>query len=155
MESLIIPVPVSEVVPHQGSMVLLRNVIAHGADGTVCDLEIHSQSLFLQEGGVPSWVALEYIAQAVAAHGGMVTRAAGGKPEVGFLIGARRVDFFVPHLMKGSRLHVAVHRTWGDEELFSFQGTLRDATTDKVLAQTQLNLFKPKNLSSFLEGKSA
>lgn len=153
MDALKAPLPAAEVAPHRGRMLLLRNVIAHAAGGTACDVEIRPDNLFFREGGVPAWVSVELMAQTVAAHSGMTGRASGKGPEIGFLIGVRRAAFHVPSFREGALLHVEVSPVWGEDELYSFSGLVRDAATGDVVAEAQLNLFKPRNLKEFLGGK--
>src|SRR5207245_182029 len=57
-------------------MILLTRILAHAEKRTTCAVEISSASAFLDgQGGVPAWVALEYMAQCIAAHGGLRGRA--------------------------------------------------------------------------------
>lgn len=79
-----------ELMPHASSMRLLSRVIGHSPELTCCELEVAASALFLDEAGaVPAWVALEWMAQCIAAHGGLVALAAGRKPPNGVLVGAR------------------------------------------------------------------
>ena len=149
MDPLIPPIPAAELVPQQGKMVLLRNAIAGGTNSTLCDADLRADGLFSRQGKVPSWVGLELLAQAVAAHAGLAARREGKSPEIGFLIGARSAEFSAPFFPSGRILHVMAEKLWGDEELFSFDGTVRDAATDEVLARARLNFFRPRDLKSF------
>ena len=57
---------------------------------TVC---IGEDSMFFEPPhGVPGYVGLEYIAQTIAAHGGLRARAVGEPVRIGFLLGTRRYD---------------------------------------------------------------
>ena len=67
--------PVEDVLPHAGGMVFLSRVLSHERHRTVCEVEIDRQSLLGDvSGGVPAWIGLEYMAQCVAAHGGVAAR---------------------------------------------------------------------------------
>ena len=89
--------PVDDVLPQAGRMVLLTRILRHAEDRTTCAVEISSASAFLDgQGGVPAWVALEYMAQCIAAHGGLRARAAGDPVALGFLLGSRSVALHTP-----------------------------------------------------------
>ncbi|MBI5245223.1 MAG: 3-hydroxylacyl-ACP dehydratase [Elusimicrobia bacterium] len=151
MDTLTPPVEARDVVPHSGRMVLLRRVISHDAQGTVCDAVLTPESMFLEDGEVPAWVGLEYMAQAVAAHAGMADRARGVGPSVGFLLGSRRVDIRTRGFTPGQTLHVSARRVWGEGELFVFDCSVQDAVTRRTLVAAQLNLYRPKEIERFLE----
>lgn len=150
MVKVTLPLPAEGVVPHKGRLSLLRNVIAHSSSETVCDVAIDAGSLFHRNGGVRSWVALEYMAQAVAAHAGMIARQAGEKPRVGFLLGARRLELTVPYFKDGIILHVRAKHLWGEGNLFSFHCDVSLAGSDRPVASAELNVFRPPDVDHFL-----
>src|SRR5216117_2656546 len=66
---------IEEVLPQAGRMVLLTRIVGHTEERTTCAVEFSTASPFYDgQGGVPAWVALEYMAQCVAAHGGLRAR---------------------------------------------------------------------------------
>jgi predicted hotdog family 3-hydroxylacyl-ACP dehydratase len=142
---------VDEVVPHRRPMSLLRHVIAHDRRSTVCDIQIGRETLFLTGKRVESWVGLEYMAQAVAAHAGMVGRRQRKPVKIGFLLGTRLIDFFTDGFVLGQTLHVLARHVWGEGELFSFDCTITDAVDGRRLAAAQLNVFRPADPDSFFE----
>lgn len=137
----------AEIVPHSGAMVLLSQVLSHREDQTVCSAEIDEQSLFHDaEGSVASWVGLEYMAQCIAAHGGLVGRANGTPPQVGFLLGSRGVVFHTTRFLAGQRVEVTARRVWGKSPgMVSFDCVVEDATTRARLVEGRLNCFVPEN----------
>jgi predicted hotdog family 3-hydroxylacyl-ACP dehydratase len=151
MAKMSLPVRADEVVPHKPPMSLLGRVIAHDADSTVCEVRIDADTLFLEEGRVESWVGLEYMAQAVAAHAGMVSRSRGEPPEIGFWLGTRLADFFTDGYPLGQTLHVTVRHVWGEGELFSFDCSIADAADGRSLAAAQLNVFRPADVDAILK----
>jgi predicted hotdog family 3-hydroxylacyl-ACP dehydratase len=126
-------------------MVLLSRVLHHEADRTVCAVDIDAQSMFRDAAGnVAAWVGIEYMAQCIAAHAGLLGRASGKPPLMGFLIGSRRIDFHAPGFRRGQTLEVTADRVWGGAEgLASFDCTLLDASTRAVLAEGRLSCFTP------------
>jgi len=84
--------PIREVVPHSGGMSLLDRIVSHDATETVCLARIEDSRLFADANDcVPAWVGLEYMAQCIAVHGGLLARAAGDAPSPGLFLGTRRM----------------------------------------------------------------
>jgi predicted hotdog family 3-hydroxylacyl-ACP dehydratase len=136
--------PVRELIPHEGPMVLLDRVLAHDEDATTCSIAIADQLAFREDdGSVPVWFGIEYMAQCIAVHAALVLRAEGQvEPPRGFLVGARGVRFHVERFDPSQRLEATATRRWaGSRSLISFECALRDATGGKVLAEGRLNCF--------------
>lgn len=139
--------PVRDLVPHAGPMVLLDAVIAHDAESTTCSIEIAAQELFREpDGSVRVWIGIEYMAQCIAVHAGLVRRAEGNFEQPrGFLVGARALRFHVDRFRDGQRLLATARRRWaGASTLASFDCALQDAESGHVLAEGRLNCFVPR-----------
>jgi predicted hotdog family 3-hydroxylacyl-ACP dehydratase len=64
----------------------------------------------------------------------------GEPPRMGFLLGGRRITFHVARFRRGDRLRVEARRVWGGPGgLASFDCSLEDAATGKLLAEGRLN----------------
>jgi predicted hotdog family 3-hydroxylacyl-ACP dehydratase len=153
MGKINLPLSVDQVVPHKAPMSLLRHVISHTPEVTVCDVRIEKDTVFLESGGVGSWVGLEYMAQAVAAHAGMSSRREGKPPDIGFWLGTRQADFFADHYRLGQTLHVLARHVWGEGDLFSFDCSISDAANGRCLAKAQLNVYRPDDVKRILKGE--
>ena len=133
--------PVADLLPHAGRMVLLTRVLAHTKTQTTCAVEISPGSVFADaDGGVPAWVALEYMAQCIAAHGGLRASAAGEPVAIGVLLGTRSVTLHTSRFHPGQRLEVEATHVWGEQEFFSFACTVRDARTRAMLVEGTLTV---------------
>jgi predicted hotdog family 3-hydroxylacyl-ACP dehydratase len=133
--------PVAEVLPHAGRMVLLSGVLAHTETATMCAAQIDRDTMFADaDGGVPAWVALEYMAQCIAAHGGLRARAAGDPVVPGVLLGTRSLVLHVPRFTAGQRLRITATHVWGEHDFFSFACTVRDEATDTMLVEATLTV---------------
>ena len=143
--------PVAEILPQRGRMMLLSAVLEHSDEHTVCAVEVGADGPFVTaDGAVPALMGIEYMAQCVAAHAGLRGRAKGEEPRVGFLIGARRLDFRSRTGFRvGQRLIVEVTRAWGEEEFAMFACRLRDAGSQAVIVEGHLNVFLPRSLERF------
>ena len=133
--------PVEELLPQSGRMVLLSRVLEHTERRTRCAVDISADTTFADgDGGVPAWVALEYMAQCIAAHGGLRARAAGEPVTMGFLLGSRTVALHTPRFHAGQCLEVDAAHVWGEQDFFSFACTVRDARTRAMLVEATLTV---------------
>jgi predicted hotdog family 3-hydroxylacyl-ACP dehydratase len=125
------PLP-SELLPHSGRAVLLERVVAHDDTTTVCLVDPYADSRFRDsEGRVPAWIGLEYMAQAIAAHGGLLDLAAGRERRPGFFLGSRRLVFTVDSFPAGVRLSVRVRHHRGSRGMLAFDCAIHDAAASE------------------------
>jgi len=145
--------PVETLLPHGGRMVLVSRVLAHTDRRTTCAVDIAADSTFADaEGGVPAWVALEYMAQCIAAHGGLRARAAGEPVTPGFLLGSRTVALHTPRFHAGQCLEVEAAHVWGEHDFFSFACTVRDARTRALLVEATLTVARAAGADALTGG---
>ncbi|MBM4337583.1 MAG: hypothetical protein FJ108_16980 [Deltaproteobacteria bacterium] len=136
----------AELVPHSGPMLLLERVVSHAQAQTVCALDPAASDLFRDaEGHVPGWVALEWMAQCVAVHGGLLARAAGRRPSPGMLVGARRIELLRREFAPGETLEVEARYTGGAGALASFACRLRAGP--EVVATGSLSVYVSEALA--------
>lgn len=134
--------PVATLVPQSGPMCLLDRILAHDAIGTVAAVDpARSALLAAPDGSVPVFVGLEYLAQCIAAHGGLAALSCGETPRPGLFLGARRVSFGVQHFAPGRELRVEVRHHRGVRGLVAFDGTVREAPGGPALVQGRLNIY--------------
>ncbi len=98
--------------PHAGPMRWIECVLAHDAGATLCEARITEATPLCQDGFAPSWLALELLAQGMAAQGGIVTRDAAGLR--GLLVGARRIELRTRGFAAGEALWVHVQHLRGE-----------------------------------------
>lgn len=143
---------IAQLVPHGGQMVLLDRVLAYEDERFCAELTITPETVFFDGAGVGSWVGIEYMAQAIAAHAGYQARLRGEAVKVGFLLGARRYQASVPAFALGSVLHVHIqHAMQGDNGLAAFECRIDDATSGAILAHATVTVFEPDNVNEFLQ----
>jgi predicted hotdog family 3-hydroxylacyl-ACP dehydratase len=144
--------PMRELVPHAGPMVLLDRVVETVGETLCAEVAIGPESLFCGSGGVPSWVGMEYMAQAIAAHAGYLALQRGEAVRVGFLLGSRRYEAHVPVFGIGSCLQVHVQcELRGENGLGAFACRISDSKDGAVLAQATITVFQPDNVEEFLQ----
>lgn len=145
---------VDEVVPHAGVMSLLDRVVDCGDEWLVAEVTIGPDTLFVEEQGLPAWVGIEYMAQAIAAFDGVSRRHRGLESVVGFLVGTRRYESSHGHFPLGSTLTIRVEREFqADNGLGVFVCGIRAVGPggDTLSADAALNVFQPDDVDEFLE----
>jgi predicted hotdog family 3-hydroxylacyl-ACP dehydratase len=79
---------VAEVVPHSGGMILIDEIIDYNDNSLLASVTITDSSLFVDgTNGVPGWVGMEYMSQAVAAWAGTQAKIHNEPIKMGFLLG--------------------------------------------------------------------
>lgn len=138
-------------VPHKGRMMLLDRLVSVDAENLCAAVTIRSDSLFCGEEGVGSWVGIEYMAQAIAAHAGYISKLRGEPVKVGFLLGTRRYDAAIPVFTVGSELRIVVSSLlMADNGLGSFACRVEDASG--IVATATINVFQPENVQEVIKG---
>ncbi len=139
-----IDVDVAELLPHDGNMVLLEKVIKFDQESMVTEVIVRDDGLFSNSNGdnitVPTWLGIEYMAQTVAAHDGMMCKIAGRPINIGFLLGTRRYLSNVGALTVGVLLTVKVERLMEDQGLAVFDC---EVIGDNVSLSAKLNVYQP------------
>jgi predicted hotdog family 3-hydroxylacyl-ACP dehydratase len=141
---------VDELLPHEGEIILLTEVLAWGDDWLEARVDHRKPSLFKQENGtVPAWVGLEYMAQTIGALIGIHAKKAGEPIRIGFLMGTQKYETSVSEFAKDSVLTVRVDEIFTENNLALFDCSVR---SDVVLAAAQIKAVRPEDLDSVLEG---
>ncbi len=134
-------VSLAAVLPHAPPMILLDHVVETGLGFIRCAVEIREDSLFHNGNtGVPGWIALEYMAQAVAAFNGIQACERKGSPRRGLLVGARKVKIATPVLTTGRHLIVTATLADHSADLYQFDCDVSDRDDGKTQVTATLNL---------------
>ena len=148
-------------VPHSGAMLLLDRVLSADEDNLCAEVRIRADSVFCDGDAVGTWVGVEYMAQAIAAHAGWLALRRDEPVKIGFLLGARKYEARRPHFSIGSVLHVHAHRVLqGDNGLGAFECRIDDGALVNngampvTLATATVTVFQPNNVNQFLKDGS-
>ena len=105
---------VRELIPHRDPVLMLGEVLAHDGKATSVSVDVGSrQWLTNRDGSVSSWIALEYMAQAIAVHEGLLERAEGRRPPRGFLLSTRDLRLDCARFASHEALCVTAQRVRG------------------------------------------
>jgi len=127
---------IAERIPHSGSMCLLDRLERWDAESIQCSTRTHAlpDNPLRTAGGLLAPNAIEYAAQAMALHGGLLA-AEGSTPSAGFLASARNVRLSVVRLddIDGA-LQVQARRLSGDTNQILYEFAVSDSGA-RVLAE--------------------
>ena len=130
--------PATELLPHAGRAVLIDKVLEDTRDSIRVSARITPENPYFVPGlGVPVWVGIELMAQAIAAHAGLGARREQRPPRAGMLLGTRRFEAGAAYFPAGSELEVRAQRDFGDDGgLAACACTILSG--DRILAQATI-----------------
>lgn len=142
--------PIETFVPHRGAMCWLSHLVSADADNAVAEATVRPDMLFVENGALPAWAAIEYMAQTIAAWAGHKAWAAGQPVKLGFLLGSRRFEAHQPSIAVGSRLRIETHcELLGDNHLGMFSCRL---WADGIeLAQANVSVYEVPDERAFAQ----
>ncbi|EKT4442177.1 TPA: hypothetical protein ACG5JQ_002721 [Stenotrophomonas maltophilia] len=145
---------IEEVVPHRQDMCLLQRILRWDQDSIEAELVVPGTGLFIENGQMPAWIGIEYMAQAIAAWSGCRARAAGAAPQLGFLLGSRRYSSLRSGFPSGTRLRVQARRELlGDNGLGMF--ACRILAGEEEWAVANVSVYEPVDAKAYLESGQA
>lgn len=138
-----------QVLPHRHSMMLVEQV-SYGPDYGEAQLTVRADSPFCDGAhGVPAWVGIEYMAQAISVFSGVEQLQRKEQVKIGLLIGTRRYESDVPLFTIGTRLNIIARLTDREDGGISmFACEIRD--DQRVLARGDIKAFRPDDIRAFL-----
>lgn len=138
-------IAITELLPHSGNMVFLDRVVNFDSDSMTTEVTVRSNGLFGDERKIPAWLGIEYMAQSVAAHGGMMCKISGKPINPGFLLGTRRYQCNIDAFDVGSLLTVKVKKLIQDQGLGVFECRI---SGDGVSISANLNVYQPDSATN-------
>lgn len=133
-------IPVRELLPHDPPMVLLDRAVSYTESELVAEVDIRPDSILCEADGVPGWVGIEYMAQAVAAHAGYQGRLAGEPPRIGYLLGTRSYKATAAVFPIGATLTVHIEALFVEMGLGAFSCRIE---SDGIIATASINVYQP------------
>ncbi|NOR70706.1 MAG: 3-hydroxylacyl-ACP dehydratase [Methylomarinum sp.] len=140
-----IDINVADILPHDGAMVLLDNVLEYDQQSLVAAVTVRNDGMFGDGKTIPAWIGIEYMAQTVAAHGGMMCHLAGKPINLGFLLGTRRYTCNISEFTVGMHLTVKVERLIEDQGLGVFTCQILG---DGIDISAKLNVYQPDKVEN-------
>jgi predicted hotdog family 3-hydroxylacyl-ACP dehydratase len=142
--------PIEDLLPHRGAMRLLDSVISGDETSIVAEVVVPAAAWYLDEkGGMPAWIGIELMAQAIAAHAGLQGRVKGGPPKRGVLLGCRAYRANMPRVASGTLLKVSAKMILIDQSGFgAYDCTIESPSAE--FASATLKIFEPEDFEAFL-----
>ena len=138
--------PLEDLLPHARPMILLSGYDPASFTETSLDAFVTPApaDVFFDHtlGGTPAWTALEYMAQTVACHVGLIRRAAGLGAAVGYVLGSRSISLPLAVFRAGVTYTVHCERLFADSSFGSFATSMRDPEGN-VVASAALSFYQP------------
>ena len=134
---------VERFVPHRGGMLWLTRVLHVDEDGADVEAIVREDHLLAdpEADGLPAWVGIEYMAQAIAAGAGLSARDNGETAaRMGFLLGCRDLAIAVDSFQVGDRLTIEARRSFGENELGVFACKVQRG--DEVVVEGALTVYQ-------------
>ncbi|HWU69411.1 MAG TPA: hypothetical protein VN046_11060 [Stenotrophobium sp.] len=143
------PCVAQELLPHRHEM-LLADTVGYGPDYGRIMLTVRPDTFFCDGvHGVPAWVGIEYMAQAMGVYSGVQMRQQDQPPRIGLLIGTRRYDSEVPVFAIGSKLTATARLVSRESEhMYVFACEIDDGA--RVLARGDIKAYRPDDIHEFL-----
>lgn len=149
--------PITEVLVHRGSMLLLDHLVSVEGDVCVAQYTPQRDAWYADvNGDMPAWIGVELMAQSIAAWIGVQQWRNGGKPNQGVLLGTRRYQSTQPSFAAERALHVTARASFRDASGFgAFDCSLALAEAPEcVLASALLKVFEPDDFNQIMRTPS-
>ncbi|MBX3464767.1 MAG: hypothetical protein KF830_16480 [Planctomycetes bacterium] len=128
--------PIEDLVPHAPPALAVEALVDAGDDHAHTRLVVRDGGLLVEHGRVDTVVALEWMAQTVAACLGHAAFLGGISVRVGMVVACRQLTLLRPWLAVGERCDVRVRRLRGTDDISHFEGEVRDAQGEVVATAT-------------------
>jgi predicted hotdog family 3-hydroxylacyl-ACP dehydratase len=104
--------PIEALVPHREPMLLLDRIVECDERCVRAVYTVRADAWYADAGAMPAWIALELMAQAVAAYSGYNKAGRGLPPAQGYLLGTRRFRSARASYAAGTTLHVIAEKQY-------------------------------------------
>jgi predicted hotdog family 3-hydroxylacyl-ACP dehydratase len=151
-----IPLPlIEDILLHRGNMLLIDRVIAFSKKSTTTEYSPRCGTWYSDtEGKMPAWIGIELMAQAIAAHVGMVKHSEGLAQKHGVLVGTRSYRSTLPSFAADVPLQTQVTVAYQDiSGLSAYDCSI--ACGDTTLATATIKVFEPEDFQNFVQGSSS
>jgi len=144
--------PIESILPHRGTMLLLAGVESWDDECLAAVAHVNPAAWYADtRGNMPAWIGIELMAQAIAAHVGLLSARAGQPARPGVLLGSRKYEAIVPAFEQGQPLRVEARELLrGAEGHGAYECTI--SAGGQRLANAIIKVYQPTNFQAFIEG---
>jgi len=140
------PYSIEDLIAHDAPMILIDEIVSYDDENVRAALHITDQSPFIENETVPAYVAVEYMAQTIAAFSGIQALEKREKVRIGFLLGTRKLELMTNGFHVGDKLIINAHALYNDGEMASFDCLV--SIGEKNVAKARLNVYQPSGDNS-------
>jgi predicted hotdog family 3-hydroxylacyl-ACP dehydratase len=142
--------PIEELLPHRGAMLLLDCVLSGDESSIAAGVTVPSAAWYSDaQGGMPAWIGIELMAQAIAAHAALQGRLKGKPPKRGVLLGCRAYRASQSRAAAGTLLKVSAKMAVVDASGFGAYECSIESNSAEFAAAT-LKVFVPDDFEAFM-----
>lgn len=143
--------PIAEILPHRGTMLLLDAVLACAEESLTAQARVVSDAWYADaQGAMPAWIGIELMAQAIAAHVGLLAMRAGNPARPGVLLGSRRYEMHAPAFARDALLRIEVKELLrGEEGHGAYECVIQHDGV--MVAEAVIKVFQPRDFQSFID----
>ena len=144
--------PIESILPHRGTMLLLAGVESWDDECLAAVAHVDPAAWYADtRGNMPAWIGIELMAQAIAAHVGLLSARSGQPARPGVLLGSRKYEAIVPAFEQGQPLRVEARELLrGAEGHGAYECTI--SAGGQRLANAIIKVYQPTNFQAFIEG---
>ncbi len=132
-------------IPHRGAMKFVDSILSVKTDSITCEARMDEDNSFYQadRAGVDALIAIELMAQTVAAYAGYCDGAS-TQPGIGLLLSVRGLKLACAHFVLGQKLQIVAIKTYFDDRMGVFEARVFVPESPKIiLASAVLNTVAP------------
>ncbi|AOJ89181.1 MULTISPECIES: hotdog family protein [Burkholderia] len=143
---------VPDVLPHRGTMLLLDAIERCSETGIEVSATVRRDAWYADgSGAMPAWIGIELMAQAIAAHVGLLAAHAGGRAKPGVLLGANRYVAHRTTFGADTVLRIVARELLrGDEGHGAYECAIH--AEGQCCAEAVVKVYQPNDFQSFIEG---
>lgn len=142
---------IDTIIPHRGTMLLLDDVLACSETSLTALATVRADAWYADaQGAMPAWIGIELMAQAIAAHVGLLSMRGGTPARPGVLLGTRRYTALLAAFACGAPLRITVDELLRSEEGHGAYGCTIEQ--DGVpCAEATVKVYQPHDFQNFIE----
>lgn len=143
---------VHDVLPHRGTMLLIDAITRCTESAIEVTATARRDAWYADgDGAMPAWIGIELMAQAIAAHVGLVAMHAGGRARPGVLLGTSGYRAHRHAFGTGAALRIGARELLrSDEGHGAYECTIHIG--DACCAEAVVKVYQPDDFQSFIEG---
>lgn len=133
----------TDFIPHQFPMVFIDEVIEINDEYAIAQLTVRPELMFCNEQGLPTWAAIELMAQTISMYAGIQGQRQGLEPKIGFLLGTRKMLLPIAYFALNSQIQIKVKKNYMHDNLGVFDCELY---YDQHIISATLSVYEPENV---------